>query len=51
MPVVFAGAPIVNVVYSMWQHPPKTTPNPLLYVGFVLAALGGALVLYYKPTS
>jgi len=51
MPLVFAGAPLVNVLYSMWLHPPKTTPNPLLYVGFVLAALGGSLVLYYKPTS
>jgi hypothetical protein len=51
MPVVFAGAPLGNVVYSMWLHPPKTSPNPLLYVGFVLAALGGSLVLYYKPQS
>src|SRR5687768_7273236 len=33
MPLVFAGAPIVNVLYSMWQHPPKTAPSPLLYVG------------------
>src|SRR5258708_6275180 len=40
MPLVFAGAPLVNVLFSMWQHPPKTTPNPLLYLGFVLAAAG-----------
>ena len=51
MPLVFAGAPLVNVLYSMWLHPPKTSPNPLLYAGFVLAAAGGALVLYYKPQS
>jgi len=51
MPLVFAGAPLVNVLYSMWLHPPKTTRNPLLYIGFVLAALGGALVLYYKPQA
>src|SRR5205085_8960517 len=25
MPLVFAGAPIVNVLYSMWQHPPKSS--------------------------
>src|SRR5262245_63772871 len=31
MPLVFAGAPLVNVLFSMWQHPPKTAPNPLLY--------------------
>ena len=49
MPLVFAGAPLVNVLFSMWQHPPKTTPNPLLYVGFVLAAIGAGLVLYFKP--
>ena len=51
MPLVFAGAPLVNVLYSMWLHPPKTSPNPMLYLGFVLAALGGGLVLYFKPQS
>jgi uncharacterized membrane protein YeaQ/YmgE (transglycosylase-associated protein family) len=49
MPLVFGGAPIINVLVSMWQHPPKTPPNPLLYAGFVLAALGAGMVLYYKP--
>lgn len=51
MPLVFAGAPLVNVLFSMWLHPPKTTPNPLLYLGFVLAATGAGLVLYFKPAS
>ena len=51
MPLVFAGAPIVNVLFSMWLHPPKTAPNPLLYVGFVLAALGAGMALYFKPQS
>jgi len=49
MPLVFAGAPIVNVLYTMWQHPPKAAPSPLLYLGFVLAASGAWLVLRYKP--
>ena len=49
MPIVFGIAPLVNVVYTMYQHPPKVAPNPLLYVGFVLAALGAGMVLYYKP--
>jgi hypothetical protein len=49
MPLVFAGAPIVNVLYSIWQHPPKAAPSPMLYAGFVLAALGGYLVLHFKP--
>ena len=51
MPLVFAGAPLVNVLYSMWLHPPKTSPNPLLYIGFLLAAIGAGMVLYFKPAS
>jgi hypothetical protein len=51
MPLVFAGAPLVNVLFTMWQHPPKTSPNPLLYLGFLLAAGGAGLVLYFKPSS
>jgi outer membrane protein assembly factor BamB len=49
MPLVFAGAPIVNVLYSMWEHPPKTAPSPMLYVGFLMAAAGAYMVLHYKP--
>ncbi len=49
MPLVFAGAPVVNVVVSMAMHPPKTAPNPLLYVGFLLASFGAGMVLYFKP--
>lgn len=51
MPLVFGGAPLVNVLFSMWLHPPKTSPNPLLYLGFVLVALGAGMVLYFKPQS
>lgn len=51
MPLVFGGAPLVNVLFSMWLHPPKTATNPLLYVGFVLAAAGAGMVLYFKPQS
>lgn len=49
MPLVFAGAPVVNVLYSVAEHPPRTAPSPMLYVGFLLAALGGYLVLHFKP--
>ena len=51
MPLVFGGAPIVNVLVSMAIHPPKSAINPLLYVGFLLASAGAAMVLYYRPAS
>jgi hypothetical protein len=51
MPLVFGGAPVVNVLFTMALHPPKNPISPMLYVGFVFAALGAGLVLYYKPTS
>jgi hypothetical protein len=49
MPLVFGGAPIVNVLVSVAINPPKDTINPLLYVGFLLASVGAGLVLYYRP--
>jgi hypothetical protein len=51
MPLVFGGAPLVNVLVSMWMHPPKVAPNPMLYVGFLLAAAGAGMVLYFKPAA
>ena len=51
MPLVFGGAPIVNVLVSMAIHPPKQALNPLLFVGFLFASIGAALVLYYRPTA
>ena len=51
MPLVFGGAPLVNVLVSMWIHPPKEAPNPLLYLGFLVTAAGAGMVLYFKPTT
>ena len=51
MPLVFGGAPIVNVLVSMAIHPPKQALSPLLFLGFVFASIGAALVLYYRPTA
>ena len=51
MPLVFGGAPVVNALFTMYLHPPKVTPNPLLWVGMALVAIGASLVLYYKPQS
>ena len=50
MALVFAGAPLVNVIVSAIMHPPKQAPSPMLYVGFVLAAVGAGLVLRYRPS-
>jgi drug/metabolite transporter (DMT)-like permease len=52
MSIVFAGAPVVNALYSLYLHPPagglKSIPAPF-FVGIILAALGGCLVTLYKP--
>lgn len=50
MPLVFGGAPLVNVLVTIVMHPPKNAPSPMLYVGFLMAAAGGGLVLYFKPS-
>jgi hypothetical protein len=49
MPLVFGGAPIVNVLVSMAMNPPKDAVNPLLYAGFLLASAGAGMVLYFRP--
>jgi len=51
MPLVFGGAPLINVIISIWSNPPKSAPNPLLYVGFLLVVIGAGMVLYFKPHS
>jgi hypothetical protein len=39
------------VLLSMAIHPPRVAPNPMLFVGFVLASVGAGLVLYYRPAA
>jgi hypothetical protein len=51
MPLVFGGAPIVNVLITMVLHPPKTSINPLFYLGIALASAGAGMVLYYRPRT
>jgi hypothetical protein len=51
MPLVFGGAPLVNVLVSMWLHPPKSAVHPLLFVGFILTSIGASMVLYFRPSS
>ena len=49
MPLVFGGAPIVNTLLTMTINPPKESINPLMFVGIVLASVGAAMVLYFRP--
>src|SRR5438046_4107246 len=54
MSIVFAGAPIVNALVAIWQHPPQggiSSIKPQFFLGILLAALGGCLVTYYKPNQ
>jgi len=50
MPLVFGGAPVINVLVAMSTNPPNTQPNPLLYLGFLLMVSGAGMVLHYKPS-
>ena len=54
MSIVFAGAPVVNALFTLWQHPPPGGVSSIrmpFFLGIILAALGGFLVTYYKPPS
>jgi hypothetical protein len=54
MAIVFAGAPVVNAVVALLQHPPqggfKAIPS-MFWVGILMAAAGGCLVTYFKPNQ
>lgn len=54
MPIVFAGAPIVNTIVAMSVHPPagglKSLPLPFI-LGCVMAATGAFLVAKYAPSN
>ena len=49
MPIVFGGAPVVNTIFSMMMHPPKTAPHPMMWAGMALVVAGASLVLYFRP--
>lgn len=52
MSIVFAGAPVVNAIYSIIAHPPDggwASVKPQFFLGIALAAIGGCLVTFYKP--
>ena len=53
MSIVFAGAPIVNAVVATLSHPPAGGWGAVRWqfvAGILLAAIGGCLVTFYKPS-
>jgi hypothetical protein len=54
MSIVFAGAPVVNAVVALMVHPPAGGWSSLRWqfvAGIALAALGGLLVMRYRPMA
>ena len=51
MPIVFGGAPVINVLTTMALHPPRSSVNPLFFAGVLMAAAGAGMVLYFRPQS
>jgi len=52
MTIVFSGAPVVNAIVALVQHPPAGgwgTVRAPFWLGIVLAVTGGALVTKFKP--
>jgi drug/metabolite transporter (DMT)-like permease len=52
MSIIFAGAPMVNAIVSLWLHPPQggwSSIQPQFFIGILLAAIGGLLITLYKP--
>lgn len=54
MPIVFAGAPVINTIVAMMIHPPeggvKSLPMPFI-LGCVLAVVGAFLVAKFAPSN
>jgi len=51
MPLVFGLAPVVNTFVTMTMAGTFKQAKPIFFVGIVLAALGAAGVLRYKPAK
>ena len=51
MPIVFGGAPVINVLTTLILHPPKSSINPMFFLGVLMAAAGAGMVLYFRPQS
>jgi len=51
-PLVFAGAPIINTLATIYYFAPvKTTPDWRFFAGLLMAACGAAMVMIFKPVD
>jgi len=51
MPLVFGGAPVINTLVTMAMSQNLEKIKPIFLVGILMAALGGAGVLIFKPAE
>lgn len=49
MPLVFGGAPVINTLVTMAMGKNFEKIRPLFFIGILMAALGGAGVLFFRP--
>ncbi len=49
MPLVFGGAPVVNVLFSAWVKGQMSALHPAFVAGLILAVAGSAMVLVFAP--
>jgi hypothetical protein len=51
MPIVFAGAPVINTLVAMLLHKPEKGVPPQFIAGCVLAVIGAFMVAKYAPSN
>ena len=54
MSIIFCGAPIVNAIVSMMEHPPTgglASVKWQFWAGILIAAIGGSMVARFKPDA
>lgn len=52
MSIVFAGAPVINALVSLWLYRHEIdfgNVSPAFYLGLILAVVGGGMVTKFKP--
>jgi uncharacterized membrane protein len=51
-PLVFAGAPIINTIATIYYfHPVKTLPDWRFFLGLAFAVVGAVMVMVFKPVD